>query len=324
MQLPQAVTGWRSPGRLPGGGPAAPAFYGFGLFVDEDPAVGRVVSHSGGYPGFGSNMRWHPASGLGVIALGNATYAPMSLLAALVLDALVPSSATYHVALAPATAASAMPASALPARRPAGAPWPQTLAARDAVNRLLGNWDDAAADALFCENVALDRPYRERVAAVAAIRQRIGPFAPSVTRPAESDTPAHCRWWLSGERGTVAAQILLSPEREPRVQSLTLAVPPAAGSPLANVLNSVVAWMNSGGRDWPPAVAVASGADPGPLGRRLRMAAVWTGRCAVGAFLAGDGNAAVSVELAGQHATVTLSLAVNPVTGELRHADITL
>ena len=319
MQLPQAVTGWRSPSRLPGGGPAAPAFYGFGLFADEDPAAGRLVSHSGGYPGFGSNMRWHPATGLGVIALGNATYAPMSLLAALVLEALVPRSAAYHVALSPAIAASAPQASP-----PAGAPWPQTLAARDAVNRLLGDWDDAVADTLFCENVALDRPYRERAAAVAAIRERIGPFAPSGARPAESDTPAHCRWWLSGERGTITVQILLSPERTPRVQSLTLAVPPAAGSSLANVLNSVVAWMNSGDRDWPPAVVVAADADPGLLGRRLRMAAVWTGRCAVGAFLAGDGSAAVSVELAGEHATVTLSLAVNPATGELRHADITL
>ena len=90
MQLPQAVTGWRAAGRLPGGPPAPPEYYGFGLFVDEDPSLGRVVSHSGGYPGFGSNMRWHPATGIGVIALGNGTYAPMSPLTGLVLDALVP------------------------------------------------------------------------------------------------------------------------------------------------------------------------------------------------------------------------------------------
>ena len=101
MQLPQAVTGWRAAGRLPGGPPAPPEYYGFGLFVDEDPALGRVVSHSGGYPGFGSNMRWHPATGIGVIALGNGTYAPMSPLTGLVLDALVPSSSAYQVALGP-------------------------------------------------------------------------------------------------------------------------------------------------------------------------------------------------------------------------------
>ena len=72
-----------------GGPPAPPEHHGFGLFVDEDPSLGRVVSHSGGYPGFGSNMRWHPATGIGVIALGNGTYAPMSPLTGLVLDALV-------------------------------------------------------------------------------------------------------------------------------------------------------------------------------------------------------------------------------------------
>ena len=103
MQLPQAVTGWRAPDRIPGGPPAAPSYYGFGLFVDEDPALGRVVSHSGGYPGFGSNMRWHPATGLAVIALGNGTYSPMHSLAELVLRALLRDvAAADHVALAPA------------------------------------------------------------------------------------------------------------------------------------------------------------------------------------------------------------------------------
>ena len=78
--------GWTSAGAAPSllaGG------YGFGLFVSQDLTLGRVVDHSGGYPGFGSHMRWHPASGVGVIALGNRTYAPMSRPAAEALKALV-------------------------------------------------------------------------------------------------------------------------------------------------------------------------------------------------------------------------------------------
>ena len=146
------MTGWRSADRLPGGPPTAPAFYGFGLFADEDPALGRVISHSGGYPGFGTNMRWHPATGVGVIALANGTYAPMTGLTELILNALLPRSAAYQVALAPAAPPAA-------GRR---APWPETLAAAEAVNRLLLAWDDAAADGLFSENVALDGPYPER------------------------------------------------------------------------------------------------------------------------------------------------------------------
>ena len=39
--------------------------YAFGLIVDSSPRFGTIVGHSGGYPGFGSHMRWHAASGLG-------------------------------------------------------------------------------------------------------------------------------------------------------------------------------------------------------------------------------------------------------------------
>lgn len=312
MQLPQAVTQWRAPERLPGGGPGAPAYYGFGLFVDEDAALGRVVNHSGGYPGFGSNMRWHPATGLGVIALGNGTYAGMSVLTGLVLRSIVPRSATYHVSLAPA-----------------GGPWPETLKAREAVDRLLASstdtgWDDAAADALFSENVALDAPYSERRHAIDLVRSRIGEFRATGSRPPESDTPAHCRWWLTGERGTVQAQIQLNPERPPRVQSLTIAVPPEPGAALDSVLSAVVAWMNSGERYWPESVRVAPEADVTLLTRRLRMAAAWAGECRPGAFRFGDGAASVAVELDGEHAGIVLTLLVNPATGELRQADITL
>ncbi|MGZ4433143.1 MAG: serine hydrolase domain-containing protein [Trebonia sp.] len=323
MQQPQAVTGWRSPDRLPGGPPGSPAYYGFGLFVDEDPVLGRVVSHSGGYPGFGSNMRWHPATGLGVIALGNGTYAPMSVLAGLVLEALLPRPASYHVALSPADPDSPSAPSATPVP-PAGAPWPETLAAASEVSRLLANWDDTAADALFSENVALDGPYQERRRALELIRQRIGDFRADDTRAPESDTPAHRRWWLTGPRGTVQAQILLNPERPPRVQSLALAVPPARDSVLATVLTDVVTWLNSGAAQWPGVMRVAPGTDEGLLRRRLLMAAAWAGTCRTGAYRAGDGAASVSVELAGEHATVVLSLLVNPGTGEIRQADVAL
>jgi D-alanyl-D-alanine-carboxypeptidase/D-alanyl-D-alanine-endopeptidase len=313
MQLPQAVTGWRPPDRIPGGPPGAPAYYGFGLFVDEDPGLGRMVSHSGGYPGFGSNMRWHPATGLGVVALGNGTYARMNALAELVLNALVPRSAAYSTALAPARAGAG-----------AGGPWPQTLAAADAVNGLLKDWDDATADALFTANVALDRPYAERRGDLALLRDRIGAFTVDAGRPADSESPAQRRWWLTGERGTVAAAIQLNPELPPRVQSLTFAIPPAPDSVLGRALTTVVDWLNGGAPQWPSALPVATGADAGLIARRLRMAAAWAGPVTLGAYEAGDGGASVTVGLVGEHATVSLSLLVNTASGELRQADVNL
>jgi CubicO group peptidase (beta-lactamase class C family) len=309
MQLPQVLTGWAVAPAFPGdGASSSPATYGFGLFVDEHPALGRIVSHSGGYPGFGSNMAWHPATGTGVIALGNGTYAAMAPLAARLLETVVRQGGSAAHGHAVALGSSG--------------PWPETLAAREAVSQLLQAWDDAAAQRLFSPNVALDAPFPERQQRIEMVRQRIGAFGDDPARPPEFDTPAHCRWWLAGEHGTVQVQIQLNPERPPRVQSLTLAVPPAAGSALRVTLDAVVDWLNSGDGDWPPSIPVAAGIDAGMLARRLRMAAVWAGPCRAGAFKAGDGTTSVAVELAGEHAALTLSLVVGPAEGLLRLADI--
>ncbi|HEX4834291.1 MAG TPA: serine hydrolase domain-containing protein [Trebonia sp.] len=321
MQLPQAVIGGGRGHALPGGLPGGPGAYGLGLFVDEDAALGRIVSHSGGYPGFGSNMRWHSATGTGAIALGNGTYAPMTALTTLLLQAVVPrrsryQASGYQVALAPEPGR--------PRLSQPGGPWVETLAAREAVTALLSSWDAGAAALLFSENVALDRPYAERLADIARLRDRIGDLADDPARPPECDTPAHCRWFLAGPGGTAAAQIQLSPELPPRVMSLTLAIPPAAGSPLAATLDAVIGWLNGGAAAWPQAIAVAPGVSAALLSRRLRMAAIWTGPVAPGAFRAGDGATTVTVELAGEHAPALLTVTINPVTGALRAAEATL
>ncbi|HSB87262.1 MAG TPA: serine hydrolase domain-containing protein, partial [Ilumatobacteraceae bacterium] len=70
------------PERIDGGG------YGFGLFVMHDDRFGHFVAHSGGLPGYGSNMRWLPGRAIGVVALGNVTYAPMSMMTRRMLEIL--------------------------------------------------------------------------------------------------------------------------------------------------------------------------------------------------------------------------------------------
>jgi D-alanyl-D-alanine carboxypeptidase len=309
MQLPQVLTGWAVPASFPGDGASSPpATYGFGLFVDEHPALGRIVSHSGGYPGFGSNMAWHPSSGTGVIALGNSTYAAMAPLAARMLEAVVRQGETS--AHGPGVALGSP------------GPWPETLAAHEAVSRLLRSWDDAEAHRLFAPNVALDAPFDERKRRIALVRERIGDFADDPERSPEFDTPAHCRWWLTGERGSVQVQIQLDPQRPPRVQSLTLAVPPAAGSALCITLHAMIDWLNGADRDWPLAIPVAGGVDTAMMARRLRMASAWAGSCRFGTVKAGDGTASIVAELAGEHATIALTLVIDPETRLLRLADV--
>lgn len=315
MQLPQVAITPPAFGRLPGDPLlTGPLSYGLGLFAEEDPAYGRIVQHSGGYPGFGSNMRWHPGSGTGVIVLANSTYAGTSGLAVRMLSALL---------RAAPSAGPARPEVRGPAAAPGG-PWQATLAAREEVSGLLQTWDDATASRLFSENVAQDEPLPERQAKIERIRQRIGEFRDDPGRPAEFDTPAHCRWWLRGPRGTVQAEIQLTPEHQPRVMSVRLAVPPAPGSPLARLLDTLTALLNEGAPGWPPEVPAAATLDTGVLLRQFRMAAAWAGRCRPGAVRAGNGESAATVELAGEHATLTLSVAVDPASGLLQQADLLL
>jgi CubicO group peptidase (beta-lactamase class C family) len=314
MQLPQVAI---MPGgftRLPGDPAAAgPMSYGFGLFVEEGPARGRVVQHSGGYPGFGSNMRWHPATGTGVIVLGNGTYSAASVLAVRLLDAVVQGRAV------------AGPAVDGPAPAPGG-PWPATLAAQQDVSRLLRSWDGATADRLFSENVGQDEPLPERQAKIGRIRERIGAFRDHPDRPAEFDTAAHCRWWLQGEPGTLPLQteIQLTPEPAPRVMSLALAVPPAPGSLLDRVLTGLTALLNEGAAAWPPAVPAAAAVDTGLLLRQFRMAAAWAGRCVPTALRAGNGESTATIELAGETGTLSLAVTVDPAAGQLQEADLLL
>ncbi len=131
--------------------------YGYGLFIVDDVRFGRIAGHSGGYPGFGSNMRWHSASGLGVIALTNHRYGPAGLLAR---DALW----------------ELLKAEAAPVRRTR--PNTATQAARAAVESLLAAWNDDAAADLFAMNVDLDEPIAERRAFLATLRDRHGVLTP--------------------------------------------------------------------------------------------------------------------------------------------------
>jgi CubicO group peptidase (beta-lactamase class C family) len=340
MQLSQVATGWGGPPPLPGGAAAGTVSYGFGLFVEEDPDWGRVVQHSGGYPGFGSNMRWHPATGTGVIVLGNGTYAPVTPVAARMMRAVLRHRADRSVEPRADGQRAGSPADLAVPLAPDG-PWPETLAARQKVSRLLQSWDDAAAEQLFSENVALDEPFPERKRKIRLIRERLGGLRDADRRP-EFDSPAHCRWWLAGnatvagegpaagdgaaagQRLVVQAELRLTPERPPRVQSLMLAVPPAAGSPLRAGLDRIVALLNDGAAEWPSSLPTVPALDTALLLRRLRTAAAWAGRCRVTGYRSGDGETFATVDLQGEFASLVLAVVIVRPAGELHQADIML
>ncbi len=335
MQQP-AVTLPEARPRFPGNPAAGSQYgYGFGLFTEETSAWGRLVYHSGGYPGFGSHMRWHPETGLGVVVLANSTYARTSVLAARLMEEVLKAAA----AAGDGPAAGGAPAGEQAAggartvvRGPApapGGPWPETLSARQVVTGLLNRWDDEVAEQLFADNVALDQPLDRRRERIARMWERLGAPRPSTQgapRPAEFDSPAHCRWWLHGEHGDTQVEILLTPENPPRVQSLTLTVPPAADSALWRQTQALINLLNTslteGIPPWPAELPVSGLVDTGLLLRQLRMASAWAGACQPGAFCGGNGQTSTAIELDGEHAGLTLAVELDRGQPSLRQVDI--
>lgn len=53
--------------------------YGMGMIVSLDDDLGLTVSHSGGYPGYGSHVLLLPDRGVGIFAFANRTYAGPSI-----------------------------------------------------------------------------------------------------------------------------------------------------------------------------------------------------------------------------------------------------
>ena len=126
--------------------------YGYGLNVLPHPVLGTVVAHSGGLPGFGSNMRWVAGTGVGLVALSNSTYAPMAPTTAAVLDALADAGAVTSPSLATS---------------------PVLV---EASQRLVALLNGSATDGMFADNVDLDVPPAERQRSAATLLDAHGPF----------------------------------------------------------------------------------------------------------------------------------------------------
>jgi CubicO group peptidase (beta-lactamase class C family) len=90
MHVPQAFIGLNPGYTLPNGKKmATTSSYTFGLNWMKDQWGKISLGHSGGLPGFGSNWRFMPEYGIGVIYFANVTYAPTSGLNVSILDTII-------------------------------------------------------------------------------------------------------------------------------------------------------------------------------------------------------------------------------------------
>jgi hypothetical protein len=276
--------------------------YGYGLFIRLDPSIGTVVSHSGGYPGFGSTMAWHPATGAGLVALGNLRYAGVHDPAHRLLPMLVRDGG-------------------LPRRRPR--PVPAMDRFQSVVEGLLAAWDDDAADAAFAMNMDLDEPRAARRAALERLAAELGPFRRAEGRPVVETSPAHRRWWLRGGRGWVQLEILLSPEPAPRIQTLKVI---AVGDPSETLTSGAERLLAAAGEPvpgWPADLPRAVALDPAAIEQTLRAAAVRFGRLVLGLPRAGDGRSTATWDLVTERGgRATLRLDADPATGDVTAVEL--
>ena len=130
--------------------------YGYGLRISQSCQFPTIVAHGGGLPGFGTQMRWLPEYGVGLIAFGNKTYTSWPSTFDAALDALARTGGLQPRAIEPS---------------------PALVSARDEVARLVVKWDDATADRVAAVNLFLDESRDRRRAAIDELRAQIGACA---------------------------------------------------------------------------------------------------------------------------------------------------
>lgn len=184
-------------------GVRSPSGYGYGLRILDEPELGTVITHSGGLPGYGSNMRWLHGRGLGAIALSNVTYAPMTELTARMLD-------TVHASGLGRIGERAVS----PALRTAA----EQLVAW--LNTFDGEPADSCADDLFADNVARDESLVRRQA---ERRKQLGDAALTITGVSaanDSDATITC----TGGELSVTITFSLAPPLPARIQEYEIKV----------------------------------------------------------------------------------------------------
>jgi hypothetical protein len=190
------------------------------------------------------------------------------------------------------------------------------------VERLLEEWDDDLAAQLFAMNVDLDEPIAARRAAIDKLREVHGRLRPDPSEPLVSWSPAHLQWSMTGERGRVQVEILLNPDRPPRVQQFDVTSIPEAPAALSAIAERTAALLGRPGPSWPDDLRLAETVDRTSLDRALRAAEALFGPLVVGPVLSGDGVRTASWRLRGERGDLTLSLEIDPADGAIREVSL--
>jgi len=179
--------------------------YAFGLGVTQTCDYNKVIAHSGGLPGYGSQMRWLPDYGVGIIAFGNLTYTGWGRVVGDAVDRLAKTGGLQVREIQPSTA---------------------LVQARESVSKLVVKWDDGLADKVAAGNLFLDRSKDRRRKELDDLHTTVG----SCAAPDKFDFVENAlrgQWTMSCERGKLQVSITLAPTMPPSVQFMAVRAAPA-------------------------------------------------------------------------------------------------
>lgn len=160
--------------------------YGAGLRIIDDCDLGRVITHGGGYPGYGSNMILLPDAGVGAFVFNNRTYTGLGR-------------ANFQALL------TLRRAGAIPDR-----PQPVSAGLTRAYDAAKQAWADGnLARVPLANNVAMDESLTRRAAALADLKGRAG--ACSMAEPVVPLSAMEGTFAWSCERGTVMGRVMRAP-----------------------------------------------------------------------------------------------------------------
>ncbi len=166
----------------------------------SDCVLGFHFGHSGGLPGYGSNVLFLPERGVAVFAFTNRTYA--------------------RVSLAVREAANTLAQSgAFPARLTPLSPALNDIAR--AVERMYKAGDVLAARERLAANVLLDQGVAPRNARLAELRKKLGDC--SLTDRHQAETSMSATLAFACEKGPLHVKVVLAPTTPSTLQTLEFA-----------------------------------------------------------------------------------------------------